>query len=226
MPFWSLALLVGCGISLGTLLAFWGIIFCKSDIKKQSRRKQVIIYVLVTICIILVGGILNGLCIAYFWAECIKDHSIGNIICLIMFGLLPTMMIFLLLGFLFYGIIWEEGNWKVFVVVLIISSIVWSIPIVNYNQNIETTTETQIKSTQERKLLYFNNLPVQEITGEIHGSFTMGTGTVSGYISTSDEIPYWYLNEKNEGKYDSATAKNSKLLSISNGEEPYVKIKL
>ena len=48
--------------------------------------------------------------------------------------------------------------------------------------------------------------------------------TYSGKITTTDTLPYWYLNEKGNGTYDSAPTKNSEIIFIENGESPYLEI--
>ena len=77
---------------------------------------------------------------------------------------------------------------------------------------------------QERQLLYFCNIPVQEISGTISGSSFVGTGSVSGEITTTENLPYWYLNQKGEGVYDSVSAKSSKIVFIEDNKLPYVEI--
>lgn len=87
----------------------------------------------------------------------------------------------------------------IFIIVFIFSIIGCSFPICKYNLNIEKTTITILESTEGRQLLYFCNIPVQEISGGVSGSFHFGSGNVSGDIATSDKLPYWYLNENGDG---------------------------
>ncbi|MGN1301618.1 MAG: hypothetical protein ACI4U9_03745, partial [Clostridia bacterium] len=120
------------------------------------------------------------------------------------------------------------GTQLCFLVVFIVSIIGWTIPIskhnIEYYQNIEVTTETIMVQDQKRQLLYFCNIPVQEISGSVSGSSSFGFGSVSGKTSTSNELPYWYANENGEGKYDSALASSSTIVFIEDGEKPYVEI--
>lgn len=182
----------------------------------SSKHVSVIMNLLVIICIILAGGITNGIWIGNFVYKDIVD-----ILPIIFLTSLIYVFGFLVLGLYKFS---NKLSQVCFIAVFIISTIAWTIPIRNYNRNIETITETVITSTQERKLLYFCNIPVQDISGKISGSFVRGTGSISGSISTLDELSYWYANENNEGEYDSALASNSKIVFISDEEKPYVEI--
>lgn len=183
-------------------------------IEARSKPWQVKMNVFAIICIILVGGITNGKRISYFVGE---ERIWVYILLIISSGLIYEMLNFILGLYHFKSTISNI----IFIVVFIISTIGWTISICNYNRNIETITETIITSTQERKLLYFCNIPVQEISGKIS---TLENGSISGSISTSDELPYWYVNENNEGKYGSVKASSSKIVFISNEEKPYLEI--
>ena len=99
---------------------------------------------------------------------------------------------------------------------LIISGAGWSIPIAKYNKNIEVVTATIAEEPEERQLLYFCNIPVQNISGKI--------GKYSGNISTTEELPYWYASESNEALYDTSTASKSKIIFIEEDEIPKVEI--
>ena len=65
---------------------------------------------------------------------------------------------------------------------------------------------------------------MQEVSGEISGSSIVGSGSISGSISTSNELSYWYANENNEGEYDSVEASSSKIVFITEEEKPYLEI--
>mgnify|MGYP003421317054 CR=1 FL=1 len=45
--------------------------------------------------------------------------------------------------------------------------------------------------TKQHELIYFNNIPVQKVSGSVFGKFNFGSGNVSGQISTTDEISYF-----------------------------------
>lgn len=181
----------------------------------SSKHVQVIMNLLEIICISLVGGIVNGIWIS------IIGHNVLDIIFTIIIAGVGYILLFLAFGLYKFS---NRFSHVCFIVVFIISTIAWSISICNYNRNIETITETAITSTQERKLLYFCNIPVQDISGQISGSFVRGTGSVSGSISTSNELSYWYVDENDEGQYDSAVASDSKIVFVSDEVKPYVEI--
>ena len=195
-------------------------------IESNSKRTQIIIYVFVIICIILVGGIANGKWLGFSSLEYFLEFGeYLDIWEYIIAGIIPCIITYIVIYFVLglYHFKYDISN-MIFIVVLIISIIGWTIPICNYNWNIERVTETTITSMQERKLLYFCNIPVQEVSGKISGSSILGGGSISGSISTSDELPYWYANENNEGEYDSVEASSSKIVFITDEENPYLEI--
>ena len=61
---------------------------------------------------------------------------------------------------------------------------------------------------------------MQNISGQISG----GRYRISGNISTSDELSYWYVNENGEGITDSVPANSSKINFIEDNEESYLNI--
>lgn len=222
MEFWVLWF-IGIAITIGTRIAI-NVLTGDDEfhnsyyIEARSKPTQVIMNILAIICIILVGGIANGKWLGNFAGE-------ERIWVYILAAIIPAFLTYTV-GFMVLGLYHFSNTISqiIFIVVFIISIIGWTIPICNYNRNIETITETTITSTQERKLLYFCNIPVQKISGEISGSSVLGTGGISGSISTSDELSYWYANESNEGKYGSVKASDSKILFISDEEKPYLEI--
>lgn len=218
MVFWILWG-IGIIITIGTRIGIC--VFADEDgenwMEKKSKPVRVIMNLLVIICIILVGGIANGKWLGNFSSE---DEIRVYILAAIFPAILTYVVGYFVLGLYHFK---NRISQICFKVVFIISIIAWTIPICNYNRNIEKITET-ITSTQERNLLYFCNIPVQEISGKISGSSYLGSGKISGSISTSDELSYWYANKNNEGKYDSAPARNSKIVFISNEKKPYLEI--
>lgn len=217
MEFWVLWF-IGIGITIVTRITINKLTNYDEGIENRSKPIQVIMNLLAIICIVLVGGIANGKWLGNFASE----DGIGiYILAAIIPAILTYLVGFFVLGLYNFTSIFSQ---ICFIVVFFISIIGWTIPICNYNRNIETITETTITSTQERKLLYFCSIPVQEISGNISRSSFLGSGSISGNISTSDELSYWYANEKNEGKYGSVTASSSKIIFISDEEKPYLKI--
>lgn len=207
------------GITIGTRITINELTKYDGDIESRSKPVQVIMNLLAIICIILVGGIANGK-----WLGNLANEE-NRIWVYILWAIIPALATYFV-GYLVLGLYHFPRLFSqiCFIVVFIISIIGWTIPICNYNRNIEKITETVITSTQERKLLYFCNIPVQEISGNIFGSSFLENGSISGSISTSDELSYWYANENNEGKYGSVSASSSKIVFISNEEKPYLEI--
>lgn len=221
MEFWVLWF-IGIGITIVTRIAIN--VLCKvnddrsvsNDICNKSIPTQIIMHILAILCIVLVGGIAVAKFLGMFY-----DMPIwGFILLAIIPAMLTYVVEYLILGLEHFG---SGFSKMLFVIVFIISIIGWTIPICNYNRNIEATTETTTV-TQERQLLYFCNIPVQEISGKISGSSFLGTGNISGSISTSNELSYWYANENNEGIYGSAAANSSKIVFINDEETPRLEI--
>ncbi len=106
---------------------------------------------------------------------------------------------------------------KVILIILFIISIVgWGRKLYIYDLNIEVITET-FTETEERKLLSFYNVPIQDVSGYI--------GHYSGKITSTDEIPYWYLDDTtHKGLYDSAPATDSEIIFIQDNETSYLEI--
>ncbi len=193
---------------------------CNDILSKLNMFEKVIMNLIAMISISLGLGIVGG-ALHYVFLETMgpRTTSITLIECLLLFVI--YVVGYLIFGLYHFKLIYSR-MW--FIAVFLISTYCWSKPICNYMNNIEVSTETVVTSTDERQLMYFCNIPVQDISGSVHGSFLMGGGTVSGSVSTSDELSYWYMNENGEGLYDSASADNSKIIFISEGEKPYVEI--
>lgn len=189
-------------------------------LSELNVRERVVMNVLAIISIVLILGILAGAS-HYAWLETVEQRKVFNILIECLMLLVIYVIGHLILGLYHFKWIYSQ---ICFIAVFIISTFCWSKPICNYMNNIEVFTETVVTSTDERQLMYFCNIPVQDISGSVHGNFFMGGGTVSGSISTSDELSYWYINENGEGLYDSASADNSKIIFISEDEKPYVEI--
>ena len=194
----------------------------KSINKNEYRRKEKLInelgllHLLVAVCIILVGGIAVAKFVgmwyeASFWRQ-------------ILIGIIPALLTYAV-GYKILGLKYFDNDRSQFgfVLVFIISILGWTILINNYNRNIEDVTEVIVEQTQERKLLYFCNVPVQEITGEVNGSSSILGGHISGNIDTTHELTYWYMNEAGKGIFDTAPANSSEIEFFEEGT-PYVEI--
>ena len=222
MGFWFIRI----AIVIGTRIAI-NLFSRNVDIYNNNNKAvKITINLLIIICIVIVGGKVVGKWIGNFANF---DGSSATMIELILFivfvgaltrigAVITYVVVYFLLGLYYF-----ERQW-LFVVVFIVSIIGWSIPICQYNRNIETTTQTVVESQTERKLLYFCNIPVQKVSGEISGDFILGSGRISGEITTSDNLPYWYLNENGEGTFDSVLATASKIVFIDDNQSPYVEI--
>lgn len=220
---------------MGIYWTLWGIgwllvivtriVLCAVDdsIADKSVAYQITTITLMCLCISLVGGIANALWAGIFVQ---KDYDIvTNIIGVIFIDILPAALTYVV-GYFVLGLYKEDRFWvhTIFVVTFIVSIVLWTIPIGNYNSNIEYKEETGISSTQEYDLYYFCNIPVQQVSGSMSGSSFFGTGSISGSISTSEELPYWYDNGSGEGVYNSVSADASKIIFIEDGETPFIRI--
>ena len=185
-------------------------------ISHLERETQIRLHLLVAVCFILVGGIAVAKFVGMFywgpfWGQ-------------ILIGIIPAVLTYCA-GYLILSL--EDFDDKrsqfCFVLVFIISIFGWTILINNYNRNIEYVTEVIVEQTEERKLLYFCNVPVQEVTGEVNGSSSILGGGASGSIDTTHELTYWYVNENGNGLFDTAPANSSEIEFLEEGDS-YVEI--
>lgn len=216
MEFWIIWL-IGMVIVAGTRIAINFLVRDSYDYE-ENKIVRIIINLFVIICIVIVGGITVGkFCGMLDFSSLSIKEDIIVLIVWIFFTLVGAGLTYFV-GFYVLGLYYfEDQKWLqiCFVVVFIISIVGWTIPISKYNTNIETIEETIVEK-EERQLLYFNNIPVQEISGY---SFA-GTGGTS----TKNELPYWYLDKSGKGVYDSVSAKIAKLTFIEDDESPYLEI--
>lgn len=223
MEFWIIWL-IGIAIVICTRIAIS--LLSRHPNIYNNKAIKITITLLIIICIVIVGGIAVGKWIGNFADFNCSDFTTADIV----FAGATTVIAAVLTYGVGYWVLnlqyFKEEKWlqRLFVVVFIVSIIGWSIPICQYNRNIETTTQTVVKSQKKRKLLYFCNIPVQEISGTISGSSILGSGQISGQITTSDNLPYWYLDGNGEGAFDSVPATKSKIVFIDDNQSPYVEI--
>lgn len=222
MEFWTLWF-IGIAITIVTRIAIS--ILSNYDIF-DNKWVKIIISFLVIICIFIVGGIIVGKWIGNFafdwWSSCSMSELVVSIFFIIVTTIFGAIITYLA-GYFILGL-YHFDDQTLYVIVFIVSIICWSIPICHYNQNIEYLNQTVVVSQEERQLLYFCNIPVQNVSGEISGSFILGAGNVSGKITTSDTLPYWYSNQNDEAIFDSASATDSKIIFIDDDESPYIEI--
>ena len=187
----------------------------------QVRKRDIMekwLSILVIISFVLVGGIADGFVMALFSG--FRDAWI----------MLLLVIVFTWLGgILILGLFEFELRYQLkYLFSFLISVICWSFVFYNYfnyiERNTETIVETIVTDNQDRQLLYFCNVPVQDVSGTVSGSFHGGNGKVSGSISTLDELSYWYVNENDHGIYDSAPADSSRIIFIESDEMPHLEI--
>ena len=225
MEYWIL-FTIGVVITIGTRIAIYFMTYYDDDIDECNLISRILIHIFVAICISLVGGIIVGK-----WIGILQLSEIS--------GFLDWLLTIVFAIFLPVGLTYIVGSWIMkfdafndrsvicFIIIYVISVVGWSISICNYNSNIEVSTEKAIINTkQERQLLYFCNVPVQKVSGNIKGRSMLGTGKVKGDVITTDELTYWYLNENGDGISDTALSANSVIDFIEEGEDvnPYVEI--
>jgi len=227
MGFWIIWC-VGIVITIGTRIAINVLTQDGYDIYSRSKPVQFLMHILAIICIAIVGGIAVAKWIGIFTNVGNPFQGVEEILAFILVIIMTIAGAALtyivgtgILGLYHFN---KTSSQTCFLVVFIISIIAWSIPICQYNRNIETITENVVTQKQQNQLIYFCNIPVQKVSGDISGSAILGSGGVSGDISTCDELPYWYLNENGEGIYNSALATSSKMVFIEEDKIPYVEV--
>lgn len=193
-----------------------GYCYKKKYISGLEPKKQIQLHLLVAVCFILVGGIAVAKFVGmFYWGPFWGQILIGIIPAVLTYG-----VGYMILGLYDFD---DKRSQFCFVLVFIISIFGWTILINNYNRNIEYVTEVIVEQTQEKKLLYFCNVPVQEVTGEVNGSSSILGGSASGSIDTTHELTYWYVNENGNGLFDTAPANSSEIEFLEEGD-PYVEI--
>ena len=200
--------------------------FTSSLIIKKAKINKVFIDILVATDIAIVGGIAEGYTIYIAFVELHEK------------ALLFSILVFLGMSILICAVaiglcIIDKDRFKLleiitFILVFIIASVCWAQLITNYCNNIEEIDETVVIDEQENQLLYFCNIPVQQLSGSISGNLSGSAlwagGNISGSISTLEELQYWYLNGNGEGEYESAPTNSSKIRFIEENEQTYVKV--
>lgn len=224
---WLIGLVIAIVIGL--------LIRCQYDYTRENFRWLWLIPIIPSV--VLAGGIPSGLLIHVIISSLQKYKLTTEVILVIVVSLFCIFCI----GAIGYWILGLEEAWEAFeirdiivdrtsifyVCIFILGAGIWTGiwpgTLNNYYNNIEKVEETII-IREERQLISFCNIPVQEISGSISGSSVLGTGSIKGNISTSNELPYWYMNENGEGEYDSAIADNSKIIFFNDNQKPYIEI--
>lgn len=199
-------------------------------IHKKTKIHRILVDILVVVSIALVGGIAEGWAISLFWAI-ETSYEVIKIVFVTMVAISVSAMIWCV-GSPVLGI-FKKNRFRtfeigIFILAFIIASVCWAQLFVNYNNNIEDIDETIVVGEQKNQLLYFCNIPVQQVSGSISGEVSgfglWVDGEISGSISTLEELPYWYLNGNDEGKYNSAPTNSSTIRFIEENEETYVEV--
>jgi len=224
MEYWVL-FAIGMVVTIGTRIAIYFMTYYTDDIDECNKIPRIIIHICVAICISLVGGIIVGKWIGIL--NLAEAKGFFSWLFIIIFCIcIPVVLTYVVGSWIMNFDVFNEKSNLLFIIIYIISVVGWSLSICNYNSNIETNTETVANVKSERQLLYFCNVPVQKVSGNIKGHSTLGTGSIKGNVTTTDELTYWYLNDNGDGLSDTALIANSVIDFIEDGEDvnPYLEI--
>ena len=188
-------------------------------VSKTRTGEQVLLHVLVCLCI----GIFGGMPSAVMVGMCYDVPFYGKVIIAIIMGI--GTYIVAKFASIKPSVFDNKLSHLLFAVVFIISVIVWFGPADRYSTNFEKINNVDTVIWRDRKeLLYFCNVPVQNVSGKIHGSSGVFSGSVDGSIETAHELTYWYVGENGNGIFATATADTSEIVFIEDGETPHVDI--
>ena len=184
----------------------------------------------VMFCIVTIGGITDALwvtsCIggvAWEQLASLTDY-IALFFAGILFLFLPIFLTYFV-GFFIMGLykFTKKYSQIIFIVTFLVSIVFFSGYIFLNKPDIEVTTEV-IEQTEERELVFFYELPVQQVSGSVSGSSFHGSGTVSGEIFTVDVVPYVYLNAEGKGEWGSAPTADSDITFFAEKDTPKIVI--
>ena len=191
----------------------------------------VVDHLAVMFCIATMGGITDALWVTSYITDGIAWENLNSVIdyvallfvCII-FLVLPIFLTYFV-GFLIMGLYKFPKKYSqiIFIVTFLVSIVFFSGYIFVNEPDIEVTTEV-VEQTEERELVFFYELPVQQVSGNISGSSTLGTGTVSGEIFTVDVVPYVYLNAEGKGEWGSAPTADSDITFFTEDDTPKIVI--
>ncbi len=169
-----------------------------------------------------IGGIIDALWLKEFFVNDVaiaKDMNLGLwlllAVGLLFFTVFPILLTYLV-GFFAIKLANYDRVYShiIFLLTFIISIACWTNYIVKYEANIETTTEV-FEQSEERELIMFYEIPVQQVSGSISGSSFVGFGEVSGDVFTTEKVPYVYLNAEGNGEWDFVPAADSEIVFIT-----------
>lgn len=187
-------------------------------ISQTSKETQRLLHFLVCICIILLGSNAVALFGSMFYECTFWKQTLAMLV--------PAALTYCV-GYAVLGLYRFDSkkSQALFLTIFILSIYGWLIPIQAYNKNIEKIEYVKtIEWAEQRELLYFCNIPVQNVSGKIDGSTGILGGGISGEISTTDELTYWYVGADGRGMFDKAQAIYASIEFIEDGEKPYVQI--
>ena len=219
MKFWIFLILgIGCVIATRIIIHYHQI----GKISDLKPGKQLIAITFAILAINLVGGIIVG---DFCHMVCISDSEgvwrfLGIILTIAGAGITYT------LGHLILGLdYFDKKVFQVyFVLVFIVSILLWTSEITKYRDNIVTNTETVVVAESERELIQFEGIFVQKESNQNDtDSKKTDVENTKKDLTGDDKVSYWYINKKGEGQYNSVSAKSCKIKLISNNESPYVK---
>lgn len=197
----------------------------------DNRIVNIISYMIAGIGMVLGYGIPLGLEIGYY----IGLQKIGACI----FFAIVLILLEWLSIWLFYDIIAQidfDGIFIILIAIGICATIGFAIPgyksgqeQFEYNKNIEVMEPSAgVAWSHEYELLSFNNVPVQKISGELSGEMNnnifYGEGEISGSITTTDEIAYWFINKEGKGQYHTISPSDCYIVPVEDNITPYVKV--
>lgn len=220
---------IGWALVLGTRFFMLPVVEHEEHLDDKPTWLLFIFTVLMCICIVMVGGIANGLWIGSCMAHAVAMNFWEKMFAAGFIGFIPAGLTYAV-GYAVLGLYHVKNKFihTIFVVVFIASIVFWTIPITKYYQNFEVEKQTNVSSTVENDLYYFCNIPVQKISGSVEGSFNSsifgGSGKVSGEISTDDTLPYWYDSGNGDALFNSVNANDSKIVFTEEGETPFVRV--
>ena len=210
-----------------------GIICIIVSARLLTYEENVINYIIAGIGVFLGFGILAGLYIGYY----IGLNDMGSCI-------IGAILIFVVEYALYYHFYQDFADIDIFhnifsiisIIILISGTIVFSFSgytsgheKLEYNKNIEVMEPSSgVAWSHEYELLSFNNVPVQKtsgnISGEMNSTIFYGEGEISGSITTTDEIAYWYINKEGKGQYHTISPNVCYIIPVEDNVTPYVKV--
>lgn len=197
---------------------FYGNMWCFYQyVSKIPKKKQVCLHILVCISISLAGGYFIAIILSLFSYWSIAEQVAMGIV-------LSFIAYFVFLFILSLKQFNSDLSHFIFVLVLVLSIVGWSAPIRLYRQNIEVVSESIVEETITQELLYFCNVPVQNVSGEFTANSGIFSTSSTGSIDTVHEVTYWYVDEHGGGTFGTSPTDYSRIEFLEDGETPYVQI--